>query len=940
MRKPAAIAIFAASGIVLIQPAYSQDPGGRPIALIPALVPPAVGAFSAPPSHSVANVSVAVRRAVKGSYPSTHYQRGLYLKQRGDLDGALIEFLKSAQENPLNVSAFYEQAVIFRARGYTKLAQSALQQALAVKPDYREARVLLASVHLDDGQLSQAAQELLRSLGINGFGGTPTAQNRKAAPPEVESQSSYGLMPPSLIQTPHGKLKLPTPPAVVSTSTLASVPLQGKPKDDPFAHKPATTVDEIGQLLRGIPGFGGGSKDADDNLANLPPIDTRSTSAFDANRDDVITPDMVAKQVEAVEQAAHPNRRRKKRRVAAWLDAYLDRPSFAFRDADREETAGSLQTAVAGTSENELNPIKLIEAKRFTTGQGDGARDIEETGDVEAPLMPPPQPHPLEFIRKALSFLPLPIFHTDDAANNQPTLPEPRSIQVVRSLSTPPVAPSEECMTLPSLGRQSKHLRNQLAPVPTAQWAMTPAVPAPRKLERGSFMDVLASLPKDFARTVEHAFRPKPVEIAPSTGAPPELASVSGVTQTRVDSGFIPTPSKAVSEPQVAYVGNLVEAQVAPPPPAAPSPVRKGAERTAAAPAPLIGAQVAEPAKLALSPSPSLIQKPTGAPPAPPAPSAPIPGGAQPSSVAPMAPTARGSVAGTAAPSPVLPHQMGMQIAGVPAPQAISASSYGSQMMSPPLPGTPVSSVPSGAPVPYYASATASAPPVMPVTVASSVAPSAVPAPTRATTPVIPPSLPMPPAEIANSSTARRLATQGFKFVAPNIASGKPLMLTAIKTAPKIAPLTAAQASPASAKPSLPDDEYAKRMKYLLEHGTSSLAPGEAFMFSEETGEGVLFMHGGNSVRRKLAEVRDHEEVARLRRPDILGEDGELRYNLSLLGKIIKPASTASRPNTAAGSGPRSSGASAQQPGTAFSAKPIVQNDDNLLGWLKNVFKF
>jgi hypothetical protein len=195
----------------------------------------------------------------------------------------------------------------------------------------------------------------------------------------------------------------------------------------------------------------------------------------------------------------------------------------------------------------------------------------------------------------------------------------------------------------------------------------------------------------------------------------------------------------------------------------------------------------------------------------------------------------------------------------------------------------------------------------------------------------------MPPAEIANSPTARRLANQGFKFVAPNIASGKPLVLTAIKTAPKIAPLSAAQ-SGAAAKPShLPEDEYAKRMKYLLEHGTSSLSPGEAFMFSEETGEGVLFMRGGSSVRRKLAEARDHEEVARLRRPDILGEDGELRYNLSLLGKIIKPASK----NTVAPSGKPANGANPQgQNNAAFSAKPLVQNDDNLFGWLKNVFKF
>lgn len=940
MRKPAAIAIFAASGIVLIQPAYSQDPNGRPIALIPAMVPPAVAAFGPAPSHSVAGARPVLQRAVKGTYPATHYQRGMYLKQRGDLDGALIEFLKSAQENPMNVNAFYEQAVIFRARGYTKLAQSALQQALAVKPDYRDARMLLASVHLDDGQLSQAANELLKSLGINGLGGAQ-AQKSKAAP-VTESTSNYGLMPPSLIQTPHGKLRVPAAPPVVSPTPLASLPAKVAPKADPFAHKPVAPVDDIGELLRGIPGFGG-TKEPEDNLADLPNVDD-APGLTASNGSTAITPDMVARQVEAVEQAAHPSKRRKKRRVAAWLDAFLDRTSTGGGAAEPEVAQAPTDPP---SSQSQLNPLKMIEAKRFSKMRAETNPQIAEAPDTPAPIMPPTQPYPVEFVRRALSFVPLPIFKAPKPPL-QPNVPKPGSIEVAKVAPAPPAAPTPGGVALPTLARQSKLSRGQITPAPASETSDAPivAVPAPRELEHDNFMAVLAGLPKHIARSVEQVFKPKPVDITaqPGAHAAPELAPVGRVAPAPMDPSLIPAPSNAVA-PRLAYNGNLVEAQVAPPPPSAPMPVRPDTgARVAGAPTPLAGARVAEMAPPPAAPAPSGIRMPAGAAPAP---SGAVGGTAQTPVVAPMGPTTRGATVAMAAPVPVSVPLSASAAGTMPAPQPINASRAAAQFMPAPLPGVAGANA---APVPNHAKSSASAPPVMPVTVNNGVTPPAVPAPIRATATVIPPSEPMPPAELTNSPVARRLASQGFKFVAPKLASGKPLVLTAIKTAPKIAPLSAAPTSSSAAKSAaMPDDEYARRMKYLLEHGTASLAPGEAFMFSEETGEGVLFMHHGTSVRRKIAQARDHEEVARLRRPDILGEDGELRYNLSLLGKIIKPAaktSVAQPPPKAAGTvaaappRPQSAQPAPGQNGTEFNTTPILPKDDNLFGWLKNVFKF
>lgn len=87
-------------------------------------------------------------------------------------------------------------------------------------------------------------------------------------------------------------------------------------------------------------------------------------------------------------------------------------------------------------------------------------------------------------------------------------------------------------------------------------------------------------------------------------------------------------------------------------------------------------------------------------------------------------------------------------------------------------------------------------------------------------------------------------------------------------------------------EPEKPVDPIDARLKYLAEHGTSSLKEGEAFMFSEESGEATLFMGNGEVIRRTIAVARGHEEVAKLRRPDILIPE-ELIYNLALMAKIL-----------------------------------------------------
>jgi cytochrome c-type biogenesis protein CcmH/NrfG len=80
-----------------------------------------------------------------------------------------LNFLKATQDNPKDTKAFYEQAIIFRDRGFFKLAESALQQAIEsdnnVKNNW-QARMLLATVRIQQGNLEQALGELSQMIGL------------------------------------------------------------------------------------------------------------------------------------------------------------------------------------------------------------------------------------------------------------------------------------------------------------------------------------------------------------------------------------------------------------------------------------------------------------------------------------------------------------------------------------------------------------------------------------------------------------------------------------------------------------------------------------------------------------------------------------------------------------------------------------------------------
>lgn len=120
-----------------------------------------------------------IRPTVQSPQYSKHFEQGLSFKKAGDNNRALIEFLQAIKENPRCTRAFYEQALLFRQKGYPKLAESSLCQALAVDPSFRDARILLAAVRLEAGNTGGAAQELTRSLGLPS---SPPLQSLQSAP--------------------------------------------------------------------------------------------------------------------------------------------------------------------------------------------------------------------------------------------------------------------------------------------------------------------------------------------------------------------------------------------------------------------------------------------------------------------------------------------------------------------------------------------------------------------------------------------------------------------------------------------------------------------------------------------------------------------------------------------------------------------------------------
>lgn len=171
-----------------------------------------------------------IKPTVQSPQYSKHFEQGLAFKKSGDTNRALIEFLQAIKENPRCTKAFYEQALLFRQKGYPKLAESSLCQALAIDPSFRDARILLAAVRLEAGNTGGAAQELTRSLGLS----APQSQL------QIPGQTQKPISPSATAAKPAIKLAPQTTLQVTAPETESIKPksgLQFIPEDSASGYK-------------------------------------------------------------------------------------------------------------------------------------------------------------------------------------------------------------------------------------------------------------------------------------------------------------------------------------------------------------------------------------------------------------------------------------------------------------------------------------------------------------------------------------------------------------------------------------------------------------------------------------------------------------------------------------------------------------------------------
>lgn len=179
-------------------------------------------------SKSAASTKTLRAKAQK-AYPRTRFEKGQYFKAKGNLDAALIEFLHATQENPHLFKAYYEQALIFHQRGYNKLAQSSLEQCLAIKPDFQEARILLATIQIQQGNFGGAMAQLSRSLGLQ-IGNQPGRSN-DTTPPKTRAEAVAKA--PAVLQSLH--MTLAEIPARIFPPQAAKPQPQAQPQVQPQA---------------------------------------------------------------------------------------------------------------------------------------------------------------------------------------------------------------------------------------------------------------------------------------------------------------------------------------------------------------------------------------------------------------------------------------------------------------------------------------------------------------------------------------------------------------------------------------------------------------------------------------------------------------------------------------------------------------------------------
>lgn len=968
---------------VLCAPVLAEQSGTanvkRKLAIAPGhavVAPPVVRALPLPAQVLTKNKK---QKLIKKSYPSSSFEKGLYLKQQGQINEALVQFIRAAQENPRDVRAFYEQAQLFKQVGKIKLAKSALEQSLAVAPSNTEARGLLVQLHFESGNIFGAAAEVGKLL---------TQHQESVAKPKSKpvDNKDAALPPPGVIHIEMAPLKngpSPSPASdngddtsmwlhsaaspnsgVAASQNLKKAsdserPLQSKGGyEDVLAHIPSNaaepepkataesnkTPSAVSKILNDIPGF-----------APSPVSESTTSPSKTAEK----LAEAAAKASPGEEKEAAQGFLARMRASARNMSTSLAKPVPSWVKnhlplaKDKEETrAEAADPSIAEDAPEQTRTQQMIswlkekipflqdkpETSAFDTLPKD-AKSKQVASWIKAKTQVIPfVPHAKPTSTVVKTSLDGPASGADKKGADLPP-------EIARALAGKFSGPTNLNATKEPEGDKDKKLQDEQIKALLSASSAEPSAPkeahrpessGPKYglLNNNALSHVGASAPQDFSEQ-------EPTMLD-------NLLKQAGKTF----SSFLPSISWSwptmPSIPGLKFRSNAPEAVVAsvPAPEQSALPVSPGAAAASQA-VPLDVSRILN--KLVPSASaPSLPADQLN-----PRLSSSMPLAAPPANLESYIPKPLESLAAPThgnVPQPQLRAQESNAGSGkllLPQTQPQAAASNSAQAPAQnPLPPLVQDVLTRVEPIvkPAVAAANSLMQSIAPLAIPSQSGDRSAPSPVAvAAQALVPNNVPVPVGvNLQKYQQAEELRAEpegsvhrlvdmqkkqagAFTYMKPILDGDRNYL-----SSKQVRQIQALPGKAQEPKKSVPEDPITKRMRYLLEHGTGNMRKGEAFMFSEETGEGILFLPDGTSERRKLQDSQDAEKVLRARRPDII-KPQDLQYSLSLLGKLLPQQQQQQSQDPYA---PAMNGPTLEQ-----LMNQMNENSKGVWGWMKKSFK-
>lgn len=168
-----------------------------------------------------------ISKGIQKTLAEGHYRFGLRLKKKNQREEALTQFLEATNKNPNHFKSFFEQALIYRQKQIHDMAVTCLEQALTIKPKYKDARVLLATLQLEKGNVGGAFEQLKESLGML---------------PDTKNDEDLGRESDTILQTIHTFIETSKVVASVMAPSLVYTPVNNLVEDVQVSSLPAPVL--------------------------------------------------------------------------------------------------------------------------------------------------------------------------------------------------------------------------------------------------------------------------------------------------------------------------------------------------------------------------------------------------------------------------------------------------------------------------------------------------------------------------------------------------------------------------------------------------------------------------------------------------------------------------------------------------------------------------